>query len=33
MILGLLQGEEIERAVIVPSKLVIRRSTAPPRST
>jgi LacI family transcriptional regulator, repressor for deo operon, udp, cdd, tsx, nupC, and nupG len=30
MVLGLLQGEDIERAVIAPTKLVIRGSTAPP---
>ena len=33
MVLGLLRGEEIERAAITPTRLVIRRSTAPPRST
>jgi len=33
MVLGLLQGEDIEQAAIVPTKLVIRWSTAPPRST
>ena len=33
MILGLLQGEDVERAVIMRTKLVVRRSTAPPRST
>jgi LacI family transcriptional regulator, repressor for deo operon, udp, cdd, tsx, nupC, and nupG len=32
MVLGLLQGEEIEQAVTVPTRLVIRRSTAPPRT-
>jgi DNA-binding LacI/PurR family transcriptional regulator len=31
MVLGLLRGEEIERAITVPTQLVIRRSTAPPR--
>jgi DNA-binding LacI/PurR family transcriptional regulator len=31
MVLGLLRGEEIEQAIIVPTQLVIRRSTAPPR--
>jgi hypothetical protein len=33
MVLGLLQGDDIERAVTVPTRLVIRQSTAPPRST
>jgi DNA-binding LacI/PurR family transcriptional regulator len=33
MVLGLLRGEDIERAAITPTRLVIRRSTAPPRST
>jgi DNA-binding LacI/PurR family transcriptional regulator len=33
MVLGLLQGDDIERAVTVPTRLVIRRSTAPPRTT
>ena len=32
MVLGLLKGEDIERAVTVPTRLVIRQSTAPPRS-
>ena len=32
MVLGLLQGDDIERAVTVPTRLIIRRSTAPPRS-
>jgi LacI family transcriptional regulator, repressor for deo operon, udp, cdd, tsx, nupC, and nupG len=32
MVLGLLQGKDVERAVTVPTRLVIRRSTAPPRS-
>jgi LacI family transcriptional regulator, repressor for deo operon, udp, cdd, tsx, nupC, and nupG len=31
MVLGLLRGEEIERAATVPTRLVVRRSTAPPR--
>jgi LacI family transcriptional regulator, repressor for deo operon, udp, cdd, tsx, nupC, and nupG len=31
MVLGLLQGEDVERAVTVPTRLIIRRSTAPPR--
>jgi DNA-binding LacI/PurR family transcriptional regulator len=31
MVLGLLRGEDAERAVTVPTQLVIRRSTAPPR--
>jgi len=30
MVLSLLQGEPLERAVIMPTQLVIRRSTAPP---
>ena len=33
MVLGLLQGEDVDRAVTVPTRLVIRRSTAPPRRT
>ena len=33
MVLGLLKGEDIERAVTVPTRLIVRRSTAPPRST
>jgi DNA-binding LacI/PurR family transcriptional regulator len=33
MVLGLLQGDDIERAVTVPTRLVIRQSTAPPRTT
>jgi LacI family transcriptional regulator, repressor for deo operon, udp, cdd, tsx, nupC, and nupG len=32
MVLGLLQGEDIERAVTMPTRLIIRRSTAPPRT-
>src|SRR4029077_15108746 len=32
MVLGLLQGKDIERAVTVPTRLIIRRSTAPPRT-
>ena len=32
MVLGLLQGEDVERAVTVPTGLIIRRSTAPPRT-
>jgi LacI family repressor for deo operon, udp, cdd, tsx, nupC, and nupG len=31
MVLGLLRDEDIERAITVPTRLVIRRSTAPPR--
>jgi LacI family transcriptional regulator, repressor for deo operon, udp, cdd, tsx, nupC, and nupG len=31
MVLGLLAGEEVERAVIKPTKLIVRGSTAPPR--
>jgi DNA-binding LacI/PurR family transcriptional regulator len=30
MVLGLLRGEPLERAVVMPTQLVIRRSTAPP---
>jgi DNA-binding LacI/PurR family transcriptional regulator len=33
MVLGLLQGDDVERAVTVPTRLIIRRSTAPPRTT
>jgi DNA-binding LacI/PurR family transcriptional regulator len=33
MVLGLLQGDDIERAVTVPTRLIVRRSTAPPRAT
>jgi LacI family transcriptional regulator, repressor for deo operon, udp, cdd, tsx, nupC, and nupG len=33
MVLGLLQDEDVERAVTVPTRLIIRRSTAPPRTT
>jgi LacI family transcriptional regulator, repressor for deo operon, udp, cdd, tsx, nupC, and nupG len=33
MVLGLLQGEDVDQAVTVPTRLVIRRSTAPPRTT
>ena len=33
MVLGLLQGDDVERAVTVPTRLVIRQSTAPPRTT
>jgi LacI family repressor for deo operon, udp, cdd, tsx, nupC, and nupG len=33
MVLGLLQGDDIDRAVTVPTRLVIRQSTAPPRPT
>ena len=33
MVLGLLQGEDVERAVTMPTRLIIRRSTAPPRTT
>jgi LacI family transcriptional regulator, repressor for deo operon, udp, cdd, tsx, nupC, and nupG len=33
MVLELLQGADVERAVTVPTRLVIRRSTAPPRTT
>ena len=32
MVLGLLQGEDVERAVTAPTRLIIRRSTAPPRA-
>ena len=31
MVLGLLRGEEVERAVIMPTKLIVRGSSAPPR--
>jgi DNA-binding LacI/PurR family transcriptional regulator len=31
MVLRLLQGEDVERAITVPTHLVIRRSTGPPR--
>jgi DNA-binding LacI/PurR family transcriptional regulator len=31
MVLGLLRGEDVEQAITVPTQLVIRRSTAPPR--
>jgi LacI family transcriptional regulator, repressor for deo operon, udp, cdd, tsx, nupC, and nupG len=31
MVLGLLRDEDIERAITVPTRLVIRRSTGPPR--
>jgi LacI family repressor for deo operon, udp, cdd, tsx, nupC, and nupG len=31
MLLGLLQGENVQRAITVPTQLVVRRSTAPPR--
>jgi LacI family transcriptional regulator, repressor for deo operon, udp, cdd, tsx, nupC, and nupG len=30
MVLGLLRGEKVERAVIMPTKLIVRGSTAPP---
>jgi LacI family transcriptional regulator, repressor for deo operon, udp, cdd, tsx, nupC, and nupG len=33
MVLRLLQGENVEQAITVPTRLVIRRSTAPPRTT
>jgi len=33
MVLGLLQGEDVERAVTMPTRLIIRRSTAPPRTS
>src|SRR4029077_13241345 len=33
MVLELLQGADVERAVTVPTRLVLRRSTAPPRTT
>jgi DNA-binding LacI/PurR family transcriptional regulator len=33
MVLGLLQGDDVDRAVTVPTRLVIRQSTAPPRTT
>ena len=32
MVLGLLKGEDIQRAVTVPTRLIVRRSTAPPRT-
>ena len=32
MVLGLLHGDDIERAVTVPTRLIVRRSTAPPRT-
>ena len=32
MLLSLLQAEETERAIVVPTQLVIRSSTAPPRA-
>jgi DNA-binding LacI/PurR family transcriptional regulator len=32
MVLGLLQGDDIEQAVTLPTRLIIRRSTAPPRT-
>jgi LacI family transcriptional regulator, repressor for deo operon, udp, cdd, tsx, nupC, and nupG len=32
MVLGLLQGDDVERAITVPTRLVIRQSTAPPRT-
>ena len=32
MVLGLLQGDDIEQAVTMPTRLIIRRSTAPPRT-
>jgi DNA-binding LacI/PurR family transcriptional regulator len=31
MVLRLLRGEDVERAITVPTRLVIRQSTAPPR--
>ncbi len=31
MVLGLLRGEDVEQAITLPTQLVIRRSTAPPR--
>jgi DNA-binding LacI/PurR family transcriptional regulator len=31
MVLGLLQGDDVEQAITVPTHLVIRRSTGPPR--
>jgi DNA-binding LacI/PurR family transcriptional regulator len=33
MVLGLLQGKDVEQAIMVPTRLIIRRSTAPPRTT
>ena len=33
MLLGLLQGDDVERAVTMPTRLVIRQSTAPPRTS
>jgi LacI family repressor for deo operon, udp, cdd, tsx, nupC, and nupG len=32
MVLGLLRGDDVERAVTMPTRLVIRQSTAPPRT-
>jgi LacI family transcriptional regulator, repressor for deo operon, udp, cdd, tsx, nupC, and nupG len=32
MVLGLLQGDDIDRAVTMPTRLVIRQSTSPPRT-
>jgi LacI family transcriptional regulator, repressor for deo operon, udp, cdd, tsx, nupC, and nupG len=32
LVLALLQGDEVEQAVTVPTRLVVRRSTAPPRT-
>ena len=32
MVLGLSQGDDVERAVTMPTRLVIRQSTAPPRT-
>jgi LacI family transcriptional regulator, repressor for deo operon, udp, cdd, tsx, nupC, and nupG len=32
MVLGLLQGEDVDRAVTMPTRLIIRRSTGPPRT-
>jgi LacI family repressor for deo operon, udp, cdd, tsx, nupC, and nupG len=32
MVLRLLQGEDVEQAITVPTSLIIRRSTAPPRT-
>jgi DNA-binding LacI/PurR family transcriptional regulator len=31
MVLGLLRGEDVEQEITLPTQLVIRRSTAPPR--
>jgi len=33
MVLGLLHGDDVQRAVTMPTRLVIRQSTSPPRTT